>query len=88
MAAGHQLPIDAKLEERIAEVANAAGMTPGQVLRQAIEDYAAAHALTAANPEIGSQFDAFQEAGLIGCLKDAPPDLSTAEEYLEGFGCE
>ena len=31
-------------------------------------------------------FDAFDAAGLIGCVKDAPPDLSSNPKYLAGFG--
>lgn len=28
----------------------------------------------------------WEKAGLIGCIKDAPPDLSTNPNYMEGFG--
>ena len=31
-------------------------------------------------------FDLLSEAGLVGCVKDAPADLSTNPEYMEGFG--
>lgn len=33
-----------------------------------------------------SFYDVFERAGLIGCIKDAPLDLSTNPKYLEGFG--
>jgi hypothetical protein len=33
-----------------------------------------------------SLYDALNARGLIGCLKDAPPDLSTNPKYMEGFG--
>lgn len=31
-------------------------------------------------------FQLLDEAGLIGCIKDAPADLSTNPKYMEGFG--
>jgi hypothetical protein len=33
-----------------------------------------------------SAYDAFKRAGLIGCIKDGPSDLSTNPKYMEGFG--
>jgi hypothetical protein len=33
-----------------------------------------------------SAYDAFRRAGLIGCIKDGPSDLSTNPKYMEGFG--
>ena len=38
------------------------------------------------NGEIRTLFDALNARGLIGCIKDAPPDLSTNPKYMEGFG--
>jgi predicted DNA-binding antitoxin AbrB/MazE fold protein len=31
-------------------------------------------------------FEFLNKAGLIGCIKDAPSDLSTNPQYMEGFG--
>lgn len=31
-------------------------------------------------------YDLLDKAGLIGCIKDAPPDLSSNPKYMEGFG--
>lgn len=39
-----------------------------------------------ANGSTRSLLDALQERGLIGCLTDAPADLSTNPRYMEGFG--
>jgi hypothetical protein len=33
-----------------------------------------------------SALDGFKERGLLGSLKDAPPDLSTNPTHREGFG--
>lgn len=39
-----------------------------------------------ANGELRSLYEALQARGLIGCITDAPPDLSTNPKYMEGFG--
>jgi predicted DNA-binding antitoxin AbrB/MazE fold protein len=31
-------------------------------------------------------YEMLDEAGLIGCIEDAPSDLSTNPKYMEGFG--
>jgi hypothetical protein len=31
-------------------------------------------------------YESLERAGLIGCVKDAPADLSTNPKYMEGFG--
>jgi predicted DNA-binding antitoxin AbrB/MazE fold protein len=31
-------------------------------------------------------FELLDKAGLIGCVKDGPPDLSTNPKYMEDFG--
>ena len=33
-----------------------------------------------------SAYDVFKAAGLIGCAKGAPKDLSTNKKYFKGFG--
>jgi hypothetical protein len=42
------------------------------------------------NPDHAEQsptlFELLDKAGLIGCIKDAPADLSTNPKYMEGFG--
>jgi hypothetical protein len=40
----------------------------------------------AENGKVRTLYDALQARGLIGFLKDAPPDLSTNPKYMEGFG--
>jgi len=31
-------------------------------------------------------FELLDEVGLVGCVKGAPPDLSTNPKHMEGFG--
>ena len=33
-----------------------------------------------------SLYDALEERGMIGFMRDAPPDFSTNPKYMEGFG--
>lgn len=33
-----------------------------------------------------SLYERTQRAGLIGCIKNGPPDLSSNPKYMEGFG--
>lgn len=40
----------------------------------------------AGNGDPRSLYDALKARGLIGCITDAPPDLSTNPKYMEGFG--
>jgi len=43
-------------------------------------------ASAAADGADATLFDVLNEAGLVGCVKDAPADLSTNPKYMEGFG--
>lgn len=40
----------------------------------------------AAGDEELSAYDVAQQLGIIGCIKDGPPDLATNPKYMEGFG--
>ena len=33
-----------------------------------------------------SAYDALEAIGVIGCVDDLPPDLSTNRKYMEGYG--
>lgn len=58
----------------------AKGQTPSDVVRVALETYLGRG---------GSQDSAYElaeAAGLIGCVRRAPKDLSTNRRHLEGFG--
>jgi predicted transcriptional regulator len=86
---GGLLQVDSDLQHRIEEFARAFGVTPADVIREAFENFEASrHQATGPSTTGETLYDAFQEAGLIGCLADAPPDLSTNQAYFEGFGRE
>ncbi len=68
------------LKRRLDAAAKARGLSPSEVVRGAIE----AHLEAEPPPE--SCLDLARRIGLVGCLPDAPPDLSTNRAYFEGFG--
>ena len=68
------------LGARLLQRSRAKGKTPSDLVRVAIEDY------LGREPELPSAYDAAQKAGLIGCAKAAPRDLSTNPRYFKGFG--
>ena len=83
----HGLPLDADLERRIEAFARATNSTPAEVVRRAFEEYEAGHDGSREIPaEDESAYAAFVRAGVIGCVKGGPSDLSTNAEYMEGFG--
>ena len=83
----HGVPLDADLERRIEAFARAIKSTPGEVVRRAFEEYEAGHNGSREVPvEDESAHAAFVRAGVIGCVKGGPSDLSTNSKYMEGFG--
>jgi hypothetical protein len=58
----------------------AKGQTPSDLVRVALETYlgrgASAH----------TAYELAEEAGLIGCVRRAPKDLSTNRRHFENFG--
>jgi hypothetical protein len=58
----------------------AKGQTPSDLVRIALETYLG---------RVGARKSAHElaeEAGLIGCVRRAPKDLSTGRRHFEGFG--
>ncbi len=56
------------------------GQTASDVVRVALESYLGEGSST------GSAYELAEAAGLIGCVRRAPKDLSTNQRHLEGFG--
>lgn len=81
---GFQLGPD--LERRVEELARVSGMDPMDLVREALDDYVARCGNGSAPVEGETLFDRAKRAGLIGCLKGTPSDLSTNPKYMEGFG--
>ncbi|HJT77886.1 MAG TPA: ribbon-helix-helix protein, CopG family [Gemmataceae bacterium] len=72
--------LDEETERRLREEARAAGKNESEVVREALAAYFRRGRRPANALEIA------RRAGVIGCADGLPPDLSTNEEHLEGFG--
>ncbi|MEX2316938.1 MAG: hypothetical protein WD669_07290 [Pirellulales bacterium] len=80
----HLTPDEWKL---LAELASSTGKPPEVVVSEALRSYEAQQLSSSENgrqPE--TLFQRLDKKGLIGCIKGAPPDLSTNPKYMEGFG--
>jgi Arc/MetJ-type ribon-helix-helix transcriptional regulator len=72
--------IPAPLSARLQEHSRDDGRSPSDVVRTALEKYL----VKRAKPR--SAYDAAKAAGVIGCARGGPKDLSTNPRYFEGFG--
>jgi len=68
------------LGARLRDRSRMKGQTPSDVVRVALESYLGEGSST------GSAYELAEAAGLIGCLRRAPKDLSTNPRHFEGFG--
>lgn len=72
--------LDPQLKEQLEQAARAEGVRPSDVVREALREH-----LEARRPR-PSCLDIARRIGIIGIYKDAPHDLSTNPEHMEGFG--
>ena len=72
--------IDPKLRRRIRERAWGDGKSESDVVRQALHEY------VRNTKKSESAYDIALRIGLIGSVKNAPPDLSTNKKYFKDFG--
>jgi len=68
------------LGTRLRHSSRVKGQTPSDLVRVALENYLGAESST------GSAYEAAEAAGLIGCVRRAPRDLSANPRHFEGFG--
>jgi predicted DNA-binding protein len=68
------------IARRLKERSRATGTRESQVVREALEQYLSQDRMEE------TAYDLLQRAGLIGCVYDAPRDLSTNKRYFKGFG--
>jgi len=72
--------IEPKLQSSLRRRASLAQKSESVIVREALESY------LAAVTEGVSAYDLALQAGVIGCAKPGPRDLSTNPKYFEGFG--
>jgi predicted DNA-binding protein len=68
------------LTARLRSRSRAKGTTESELVREALENYLGHSAGEC------SAYELAEEAGIIGCLRGAPTDLSTNPRHLRGFG--
>ncbi len=72
--------LDPETERRLRQEARDSGKNESEVVREALAAY------FARRRKDKSALELAQLAGIIGCAKGLPPDLSTNKEHFEGFG--
>jgi metal-responsive CopG/Arc/MetJ family transcriptional regulator len=68
------------LGARLRERSRSKGQSPSELVRMALQNYLGEGAGKR------SAYELAEKAGLIGCVRGAPKDLSTNRRHLEGFG--
>lgn len=71
--------LSADLHRRLEAAARRSKRRSSDLVREAVER----HLHEEHTP---SAYELFEQAGLIGIVKGAPPDLSANKEHFEGFG--
>ncbi len=84
------IELNLEQKQQIAETAERAGRPWPEVLEDALRHYRAptASSQNGNGHRPRTLYEALNDAGMIGMIKDAPPDLSTNPKYMEGFGCD
>jgi metal-responsive CopG/Arc/MetJ family transcriptional regulator len=72
--------VDQRLKQELEAEAREKGVSPSDIVRQALEEH-----VKQRTPR-ETCLDIARRIGILGIYKDAPPDLSTNPEHMEGFG--
>jgi predicted DNA-binding protein len=72
--------ISESLVKRLKMHAGVRRRSESALVREALENYLGEASTS------GSAYDLAKEAGLIGCVRGAPSDLSANRRHFEGFG--
>jgi predicted DNA-binding protein len=72
--------VSESLVERLKKHAGMKRRSESALVREALENYLGEAAAS------GSAYELAREAGLIGCVRRGPSDLSTNRKHFKGFG--
>jgi len=72
--------VPGELGQRLRNRSRIKGQTESELVREALETY------LGQAPIERSAYELAKEAGLIGCVRRAPKDLSTSTRHFRGFG--
>jgi hypothetical protein len=83
----HSIHLTGEQWKLLAELASRTGKRPEEVVAEALRGYEFSQGAGKENGQSEeSLYEALSRRGLIGCIADGPPDLSTNPKYMEGFG--
>ena len=83
----HDIELTEDQKRRLTNLSNMTGWPWSILLEDAIERALPLATLRAkVEQQNGSVYDDFVQAGLIGGMPEAPPDLSTNPDHMRGFG--
>jgi predicted transcriptional regulator len=74
--------VPASLNTRLRHLSRAKRQSPSDLVRVALQNYIEDQKYG----DQGSAYEVAKAAGLIGCVKGLPKDLSANKKYFEGFG--
>jgi metal-responsive CopG/Arc/MetJ family transcriptional regulator len=72
--------VDGRLKQELEAEAREKGVKPSDIVRQALEEH-----MRQRTPR-ETCLDVARRIGILGVYKDAPHDLSTNPDHMEGFG--
>jgi len=72
--------VDERLKQELEAEPREKGVSPSDIVRQALEEH-----MRQRTPR-ETCLDIARRIGILGIYKDAPHDLSTNPEHMEGFG--
>jgi hypothetical protein len=79
-----QIALTPNQKQHLARLAEQSGRPWNAVLEEALSSFE--HEALARTENGETVYDAMLRLGLLGSVKDGPPDLSTNPKYMEGFG--
>lgn len=80
------LHLTTEQQETLTRLAAQSGKSTQEVLAKAITSFVEQESLSTNGTPTETVQAAMVRLGLLGCVTDAPPDLSTNPQYMEGFG--
>jgi len=79
-----QIALTPDQQQHLARLAEQSGKPWSEVLEEALASFEHGAHRPSGNGE--TVYEVMLRLGLLGAVKDAPPDLSTNPDYMDGFG--
>jgi hypothetical protein len=79
-----RIQLTSEQQETLARLSAKSGQPWEKVLQEALASFE--HQARPNGATRGTVLEAMERLGLLGCVTDAPPDLSSNPVHMEGFG--